>query len=88
MLYARLLLERLEHIKQNIFALLEVKETFAGFSHVGFFTGKSRRVSVTTPAWEAAGGKVFDARRKCGQEGWNEEHHPLISQETFETVKQ
>ena len=26
MLYARLSLERLEHIKQNIFALLEVKE--------------------------------------------------------------
>ena len=69
MLYARLLLERLEHIKQNIFTLLEVKETFAGFSHVGFFAWKSRRVSVTTPAWEAAGGKVFDARRMCDFRG-------------------
>ena len=88
MLYARLLLERLEHIKQNIFTLLEVKETFAGFSHVGFFAWKSRRVSVTTPVWEAAGGKVFDARRKCGQDGTRKEHHPSTSEETFETVKQ
>ena len=69
MLFARLSLERLEHIKQDIFALLEVKETFARFSHAGFFTRKSRRVSVTTPVWEAAGGQVFDARRKCGQDG-------------------
>ena len=51
--------------KHNIFRFLEVRdEILAGFWHVVFFTWKSRRVFVTTPAWEAAGGEVCDARGK------------------------
>ena len=61
MLYARFSLERLEHT--TFFALLKVREEIlAGFLHVVFFTWKSRRVFVTTLAWEAAGGEVCDAR--------------------------
>ena len=69
MLYARFSLERLEHTvhlkSKTFFALLEVRErSLQDFLHVGFFIRKSRRVFVTTPAWDAAGGEVLDARRK------------------------
>ena len=70
MLYARFSLEQLEHTPLRLedttfFALLEVREEIlAGFLHVVFFTWKSRRAFVTTPAWEAAGGEVCDARGK------------------------
>ena len=64
----------------TFFALPEVtEEILAGFLHVVVFTWKSRRVFVTTPAWEAAGGEVVRCKRKL---------NPLISEETFEIVRQ
>ena len=70
MLYARFSLERLEHtvhLKSKTFfrfARGERERSLQDFLHVGFFIRKSRRVFVTTPAWDAAGGEVLDARRK------------------------
>jgi hypothetical protein len=54
-------------VKQQVFALLEVRERerpLQEYCMWDFFNRKFRRVFVTTPAWEAARGEVFDARRK------------------------
>ena len=48
---------------KQVGAVLEVKR-YQQVLHVVFFTWKSRRVFVTTAAWEAAGGEVCDARGK------------------------
>ena len=49
---------------KKVFALLEVREMFAGYFCVWDFLLEVRRVFVTELAWEAAGGEVLDARRK------------------------
>jgi hypothetical protein len=69
--------------------LLEVREPeiFAGFLHVGFFTWKSRR-GIRHDTRMGSGQRRGVRCKKKVRAGWNEEHHPLISEETFEIVRQ
>ena len=73
-------LSDLGHIKQKVFTLLAVKETFAGFTHVGLVGRNSGRVSVTTPAVGSGRRKPRSIYPECAGRTERGTLHPLTSE--------